>query len=71
MENFSGVREDGTFWEKIKKWFGCAVLEELPDGMVKETAPAYLGADAAVKIDTIIQNLEERGNARRRKQKII
>lgn len=36
------------------------VLEELPDDMVKETAPAYLGADAAVKIDTIIKNLEKR-----------
>lgn len=36
------------------------VLEELPDGMVKETDPAYLGADAAVKIDTIIKNLEKR-----------
>jgi type I restriction enzyme R subunit len=37
-----------------------AIMEELPEMMVKEKTPAYLGANAAIKINQIIEDLKKR-----------
>lgn len=51
--------------EKLKKHDSARpyyriVLEELPEEEVKETPPAYLGTDAAIEIDRVIEELKKR-----------